>query len=62
MALVLADCPGMKATESGAETDEDVVESRLLELDIDELVWNCMALRADKVGDDMGEGWLLPLV
>jgi len=62
MALVLNDCPGMEATEMGAEIDEDVVESRLLEFDFNVLIWDCIVLGIDKVGDDVGESWPLPPV
>jgi len=52
----------MEATEMGAQIDEDVVESRLLEFDFNVLIWDCIVLGIDKVGDDVGESWPLPPV
>ena len=59
MAIVLTDCPGMEATEMGADTGEDVVESRPLELEFNVLIWDCIVLGIDEVGDDVVESWPL---
>jgi len=49
----------MEATEMGADTGEDVVESRLLELEFNVLIWDCIVLGIDEVGDDVAESWPL---